>query len=164
MERVSRWFKEKLIGPLNGLSFTGKVSAIFSGLWFGIFPIPGASTFLLVFAIQYLKMRNAPMNPAQATIALAINLLATPVMLALIPLWLSLGSGLFGLQGCDAADILPAFKESIIQAMQQFTGCLAAAVFAWVFATPLVMGPVFLVHRKSLENARSDRVPLIRVQ
>jgi hypothetical protein len=164
MSSISRWFQEKLLDPLKTLPWSGRASALFSGAWFGIFPVPGVSTFLLLFAIQFLKMRQLPFSPPQVTIALAVNLLATPLMFAMIPMWLSAGSGLFNMQGCDASDIIPAFKQSVVTAVTQFTGCLVAAMLAWSLATPVALGPLFLVHKKNIDqaNSRSDRVPLIR--
>ena len=165
MSSITRWFHEKLLDPLKILPWSGRISAVLSGAWFGVFPVPGVSTFLLMFAIQLLKIRGLPFNTAQSTIALAVNLLATPLMLAMIPLWLSAGSGLFNLQGCDAGDIIPAFSKSVITAVTQFTGCLVAAMLAWSLATPVALLPIFLAHKKNVDanNARSDRVPLMRM-
>ena len=165
MASVNRWLHEKLLDPLKTLPLSGKVSAMVTGFWFGLFPVPGVSTFLLLFAIQALKIWKLPFTPAQATISLAVNLIATPAMLALIPFWLASGSSLFNMQGCDAADIIPAFQKSVVNAVTQFTGCLIAAVVVWALATPVALGPVFLVHKKTADasNSRSDRVPLMRL-
>ncbi len=149
--------------PMRTLPWLGRASALLAGAWFGVFPGPGVSTFLLLFAIQFLKIRQVPFSPAQVTLALAVNLLATPLMVGMIPIWLSAGSMLFNLQDCEAGTIIPAFKQSVITAVTQFTGCLVAAMLAWCLATPFALGPLFLAHKKSVDqvNSRSDRVPLM---
>lgn len=163
--RISSWFNSQLLDPLKSLPNSGKISALGAGLWIGIFPFPGVSTFVLIFLIQILKMRGAPFNTAQSTISIAMNLIATPVMLLLIPIWLSMGSRIFGLEGCNAGDIIPALKESVITAFTQFTGCILSAILAWVVISPAVLLPLYLLHKRSATFfPREDRVPLIHLE
>ena len=163
--RISSWFHSQLLDPLKSLPNSGKVSALGVGLWIGIFPFPGVSTFVLIFLIQIIKMRGAPFNTAQSTISIAVNLIATPLMLLLIPLWLAMGSRIFGLEGCSASDIVPAFKESVFNAFTQFTGCILSAILAWLIISPAVLFPLYVLHKRSATVfPREDRVPLIHLE
>ncbi|KAF4724342.1 hypothetical protein FOZ62_029114, partial [Perkinsus olseni] len=100
-QQIKRWFNLNFVMParslekldlgsaiLLGEAFTARCdSAMSSGFWFGIFPIPGTSTALLgAFLVMFRRSRwtkwcpNAP----QSTIALGVNLLCTPLCIGLI--------------------------------------------------------------------------------
>ena len=162
---VAQWFREKIVLPLHELSFIGKLVAITFGTWFGIFPIPGASTFLLILAFNVLTLRKAAFNRAQMTLAMAVNFLMTPVMFLLIPFWLGVGSFIFRLTDCSPSDIIPAFSQSFITAVMQFTGCLTSAAISWVIFTPFVLGPFYSVHKRTINaGIPEDRQPLTRLE
>ncbi|EER06438.1 hypothetical protein Pmar_PMAR006248, partial [Perkinsus marinus ATCC 50983] len=93
-QRIKRWFNLNFVLPARSLEKMDLGSALILGFWFGIFPIPGTSTALLgAFLVVFRRSRwtkwcpNAP----QSTIALGVNLLCTPLCIALIPAWLRLG-------------------------------------------------------------------------
>ena len=159
--RVTDWVNGQLLEPLKSLSAASKLTSVSTGMWLGLFPLPGVSTFVVLFTLQLMRLRGIGFSPPQMTIALAVNFLSTPLMFLCIPMWLKLGSFIFGLEECSASFIIPAFSKSIIAAISQFTGCIAAAIVAFMLATPVVLSPVYMIHIRSLSIRTEDRVPLI---
>ena len=160
---VGQWFHEKVVRPLNDLSVAGKLVSVAFGTWFGIFPIPAVSTFLLLFTFNVLRLRKADFNKAQMTLATAVNLLMTPLMFLLLPIWLAIGSFFFRLEECSASDIIPAFSNSVVHAVMQFTGCLTAAAASWVIFTPFALGPFYNLQKRTMHQNSllpEDREPL----
>jgi hypothetical protein len=164
MEGICNWFKERLIDPLKRLPLAAKSTAIASGLIFGLFPVPGFSTFLLLFALKALDLRGIPFTAPQSTIALSVNLISTPAMLAMIPVWLDLGSYFLDLQNCTASDILDGFHKSIVGALSDFTTCIIAASLAWLIVSGLLLSPFFMMHKRWVEQVpdAAGRVLLTR--
>jgi len=157
---VVNWFQDKIVNPFHALPLPGKLVAFSFGSWFGLFPVPGASTLLLLLTYNVLAQRKASFNRAQIALSMGVNLLMTPVMIMLLPVWLGLASFFFGLPECSASDIIPAFSKSVVQAILQFTSCLTAAAACWLVLTPFLLGPFYLIQKRSLRELPEDRVPL----
>ena len=107
-ESVRSWFHTHLVSPLRQMSWVEQFLLISYGAWFGIFPVPGLSTTLLLFSFlvvnRYLDDR---ITVSESTVATAINMLSTPVCIALMPWWMRLGSLLFQLETrCRASQII----------------------------------------------------------
>jgi hypothetical protein len=106
--RLKDWFINHLVTPLHEMSWTERFILIIFGFWFGIFPVPGLSTAVLVFGFVIVNRYSIqPLTVSETTVATTINLLATPFCIALIPFWMNLGSLLFGLENrCNAKRIV----------------------------------------------------------
>ena len=106
--RIKAWFMDHLVKPLHEMTWTERIILILFGFWFGIFPVPGLSTAMLIFGFVVVnRYAIQPMTVSETTVATAINLLATPFCIALIPFWMHLGAFLFGLENrCNAKRII----------------------------------------------------------
>ena len=90
------------------MTWTERIVLLLFGFWFGIFPVPGLSTPILIFGFVIVnRYALQPLAVSETTVATAVNLLATPFCIALIPFWMQLGSILFGLGNrCNAKRII----------------------------------------------------------
>ncbi len=106
--RIKDWFMSHLVTPLHEMSWTERLILIIFGFWFGIFPVPGLSTAVLIFGFVVVNRYSIqPLTVSETTVATAINLLATPFCIALIPFWMHFGAVLFGLENrCNAKRII----------------------------------------------------------
>ena len=176
VSRLKEWFETHLVGPLRQMSWTEQCLLISYGLWFGIFPVPGLSTTLLLFSFllinRYLHDR---FSVSETTVATAINMLSTPICIALMPWWMRLGSFLFALESqCRASQIIDELyvsflshstsslsnKDGFLQALSKFASCLGAATCSWLLASVVVL-PAILIYRARIKRstARSaDRI------
>ncbi|KAF4665447.1 hypothetical protein FOL47_004604 [Perkinsus chesapeaki] len=162
-QQLKRWFNLNFILPARSLQKIDLASAVLLGLWFGIFPIPGTSTALLgAFLVIFRRSRwtkwcpNAP----QSTIAFGVNLLCTPLCIALIPAWLRIG-GLVSpprFVGCHPDSIVSAIKASdgllaVLRALQTFASCIGLCIIVYLAFTPAAPGCRFW--DRNLENESS---------
>lgn len=107
-ERIRRWFHKHLSDPLRQMSWTERLVLIAFGFWFGVFPIPGLSTPILLFGFLMINgIVREQLMVSETTVATAVNLIATPFCIALMPLWMALGGYIFGLgPRCQTSQII----------------------------------------------------------
>ena len=107
--KIQDWGHTQLVVPLQQMTLLERFVCIFIGLWFGIFPIPGTSTPLLFLGIFLInRVVEHPMSISETTVAAAINLIATPICIALMPVWMQSGISIFQLSSlsCSASEII----------------------------------------------------------
>jgi hypothetical protein len=157
MMPVSEWLQTHLFSPLYEMTLLEKVVSIFIGFWFGIFPVPGMSTPLLFIGVLCInRYVEDPLTTAETTVCTAINLLSTPLMLILLPCWITLGQMLFGHAGsCDVSGLMHDLNShGIIQTLKDFAQCLLLGVFAWLLYTPFFLSVALIFRGRSLIKAR----------
>ena len=153
-EQVRKWLHEHLISPMIAMTWIEKLISVFIGFWFGVFPIPGASTPILLAALFLIdRFIDDRLTTAEKTVCTAINLLCTPIIFLLLPIWIHLGQILLGNRGhCDVGELISEFKShGMMQTLSDFTHCLVVATFAWGLYTPVVIS-VALIFRGSRER------------
>ena len=146
--------------PARRMSAPQVIGAVALGLWFGIFPVPGLSTLLLTcFTLMLPRARAHGLSVPESTVALAVNVLATPLCIVLIPMWIKLGLWALrqGQEGCRVGDIVQGFEVSgVVSTLGTFTSCILYGVLAWIALTPLV---VVLVLRSGLATGQLPPSP-----
>jgi len=102
------WLVAHLVTPLHQMTWTERIILVIFGLWFGVFPVPGASTPLLLFGLVLVnRYASRPFAVSETTVVTAINIIATPICIALIPFWMRLGGFMFGVAShCNASKII----------------------------------------------------------
>jgi len=106
--RIKIWFMTHLVTPLHEMTWTERFILVFFGLWFGVFPVPGASTPLLLFSLVLVnRYSSKPFAVSETTVVTAVNIISTPICIALIPFWMRLGGFIFGVGShCKASKII----------------------------------------------------------
>ena len=138
MSAIKVWFDTKLITPAKSLSASQVGLSLGVGFWGGVFPIPALSTFATLFLCSVIM--TSAFNPAMTTIAIAINLIATPLQIALMPLFMDLPSWYTPLPSCSVSDLLHSIRnEPILTTTRTFGSCMVWAVVAWVVLGPFVI-------------------------
>ena len=96
VEKIRIWFSTHLISPLREMSWLERFLLISFGFWFGIFPVPGLSTTLLLLSFLFINRNlDHPISVSESTVATAVNVLSTPICIALMPFWMWMGSIIF---------------------------------------------------------------------
>lgn len=113
VDRVKGWFSTHLILPLRQMTWQERTLLLLFGFWFGIFPIPGLSTSLLLFSFLVINRKlNDPFAVSETTVAMAVNVISTPVCIGLMPFWMRLGSIFLDLSlTCKASKIIDELCE-----------------------------------------------------
>jgi hypothetical protein len=116
IDKLKLWFRNNLSGPLREMTWSERILLVFFGFWFGIFPIPGLSTAILLFGLIVInRVIKRPMSVSETTVAAAVNLLSTPLSLALLPVWMIAGSHIFGLGNrCKTSKIINELFVSVL--------------------------------------------------
>ena len=168
-DKLKAWFQTHLVAPMKQMTWTEQFLLVFYGAWFGIFPVPGLSTTLLLFSFlvinRYFEHR---FSVSETTVATAVNMLSTPICIALMPWWMWVGSFLFALETrCKASQIIDelyAFastyphslfrsnQDGFLEALSKFAGCLGAAACSWILAS-MVIVPAILIARSRIKRA-----------
>lgn len=95
-EKVRCWFAKHLVTPLREMTWIERALLISFGFWFGVFPIPGLSTTLLLLSFLFVnRYLEHPITVPESTVATAINVISTPVCIALLPFWMYIGTLIF---------------------------------------------------------------------
>lgn len=161
---MTSFFREKIVDPVRsvlsaGITPSALAAAVAYGIAGGLFPVPGASTLICLVPIVLLKL-----NPV---IVQVINLILTPVNLALIPGFVSLGmhmintissdSGVNGVQaqgsggngGTDEAlsvsALLGGLQTDFWGSLSVFRGLLFYAIVGWCAFAPVCVALVYPV-------------------
>lgn len=126
LEKIRLWFASHLIIPLREMTWTERLLLISFGLWFGVFPVPGLSTTLLLLSFLLVnRYSDHRITVSESTVATAINILSTPLCIALLPFWMYIGTLLFKPETrCKASVIIDmlyvtcfCFGESLVTTM-----------------------------------------------
>jgi uncharacterized protein (DUF2062 family) len=140
----------------QGLNPKELAFSISVAILFGVFPIYGTTTALLVFLAFRLKL-NLP-------IMIAVSYILTPVQILLIIPFARLGEYSFGYEnlGMDLHALQIAFSEGIWSAISQYSGRLILAVGGWfMLAIPvsvLIYIILFQIFRAFRNIRRKDEV------
>lgn len=138
MVAIRKWIDEKLIVPastLNGYSIGWSVSV---GFWGGIFPIPSMSTFATLALTSIIF--GSIFTPAMTTIAVSINVAATPVQFFLLPFFMGLKSYIGYEDACSVSDLFESIRtKSIFETGAKFGVCMLCAVFFWALLAPFAI-------------------------
>ena len=136
MVQIRKWVNEKLISPARSLAPRQVGLAVAVGFYGGIFPIPACSTFAtLALCSAILK---SSFNPAMTTIAISINLAATPVQLMFMPVFLDLPSRFAGLPSCNVSDLVTSMKtKPVLETVSSFGSGMIWATLAWGILAPV---------------------------
>ena len=138
MSAIQNWFETKLMTPARSLSGAQVGLSIGVGFWGGVFPIPAMSTFATLFLCSVILA--SAFNPAMSTIAIAINLIVTPLQIALMPVFMDLPSWVTPLPSCSVSDLLHSIRnEPILNTTKTFGSCMVWAVVAWVILAPFII-------------------------
>lgn len=149
------WVSANLLQPLLGMSLAHRFVSVFFGFWFGIFPIPGLSTPVLLSAVYCANRIISPeLSISEMAVATAVNLIATPVCFALLPFWIKLGCDIFSIDSpCDTASLLTEFKKSgAIDTVSSYSICLAVGSAAWLMLSPFAMALSLFIRQKIIGN------------
>ncbi len=96
LEKINIWFASHLVTPLKQMSWTERILLVSFGFWFGVFPIPGLSTTLLLLSFLFVnRYLEHPISVSESTVATAINIVCTPICIALMPFWMYIGTLVF---------------------------------------------------------------------
>jgi uncharacterized protein (DUF2062 family) len=104
--------------------------SIVVGIIGGLFPIPGVTTLVVM-----LLAAGISVNLPAATL---LNVLLTPVELAMVPVFLYLGEFVIGMDHISLAPstIMQALKEDLWQGLAQYGGAMGYAVLGWACWAP----------------------------
>jgi hypothetical protein len=129
MVDVKKWMNEKFVTPGKLLSPVQIGLAVAVGVWGGIFPIPTLSTFATLAFVSVLGKR---FNTAMSSIAIAVNLLVTPLQFMGMPFFLSLPAKFSSLAPCSVGDLMTSIKEKpLLETCTTFGTCMFWAVVGW---------------------------------
>ena len=138
-ERESKpgFWQRRLIQPIRsqltqGVSPASLSVGIAAGSLCGIFPILGTTTVLTTFVAFVFRLNQPVMQ--------AINWLAYPVQLALIPIFIRAGEFLFGADPITFSipEMLEMFADSPGGFLSQFRMTFVHCTVAWLVAVPLL--------------------------
>ena len=136
MAAIRTWIHAKLILPAQSLtpSQVGLTTAV--GVYGGIFPIPACSTFAAL-ALCSVIFRSS-FNPTMTTLALSLNLAATPFQLMMMPVFMDMPSRLWSGPKCDVSGLLTSVRENpISETVSTFGSCLVWATLVWLLFAPI---------------------------
>ena len=138
MVSIRNWVTEKFVTPANTLSALQIGLSVAIGIWGGVFPIPALSTFATL-ALCTAILANM-FNAAMTTIAVAVNVIVTPLQFLLMPRFMNLPSILTGSASCSISDLMESIKtKSLLETSSSFGLCLVWGVFAWAVSAPLAI-------------------------
>eukprot|EP00483_Globobulimina_turgida_P003222 UN03227 len=133
------WIKKKI-----KFIFTRNVSteqltlSIVLGITLGLFPVPFMTTFVCLFSTFFVSV-NVP-------IMTAVNLLVTPIELAMIPLFVMMGNYLkyygnfnsnLDVPSANISDLMASLKQNAFQGVRDFADVLLVAIIAWSIFQPI---------------------------
>jgi len=80
-------FRDRVIAPLRRMQLADATDCVAAGVLGGLCPIPSATT-MTTIAVSY----TLRLSKAQSAVAVALNMLITPIDIALVPLFVWLGA------------------------------------------------------------------------
>jgi hypothetical protein len=155
MVDIKRWATEKLLTPARLLTSVQIGLAVAVGFWAGIFPIPALSTFATL-GMCTVVMRRA-FSPAMTSLAIAINLIVTPIQLLAMPVFMNLPSKILTLPSCSVGDLLTSIKsQPILETCSKFGLCMVWAVLSWSLLTPLSIFVIRTIVSRIVRASKND--------
>lgn len=128
-----QWVQHKLVDPLAQLPLSERVTAVAVGIIGGMFPIPALTTVATVGMAKVISI-SAP----QFMVACAVNLLVTPLEVAMIPFFAVGGAAMMGADSTNftAAHLLAAMENGLSALLRDALAMLIHAALCWtVLAT-----------------------------
>lgn len=154
MSKLRKWLDEKLITPAKSLSGSEIGMATAIGFWGGVFPIPAMSTFATLGLCTTIFV--SMFNPAMTTIAVSINLAATPIQLMFMPIFMDLPSHFINVPSCSVSDLLVSIKQNpFLETLGTFGWCMVWSILAWVVLAPFSIFGVRLLICSIIGNKRN---------
>lgn len=130
-ERWRLWVLSTIIHPVTEMEAGQVGNCVAVGMWGGIFPIPGATTFAVLVMCWILPVH---FSTAMQSVAVAMNVLITPIQWGVFPLFIIYGSYFLQDTVCDPISIISHFtnpKVSFIETMRSSSACIAAGCLVW---------------------------------
>lgn len=129
-----------VIHPVTEMEAGQVGNCVAVGLWGGIFPVPGATTFAVLVMCWILPVH---FSAAMQTVAVAMNVLITPVQWGIFPLFILCGSFFLPDTVCDPITIIGHFtnpKGSFFENIQRSSACIAGGCMVWsVVGVPFII-------------------------
>eukprot|EP00960_Hanusia_phi_P027710 746970-Hanusia_phi.AAC.3 len=148
MERLRRFARHEVYEPAVKMSMAELGMSLSAGGWGGLFPIPGATT-IAVFALLICLRTRFTVSPVVSALAVAINLLLTPVQIMLIPVFM------LPFPQCSPSSFLSNLNEvPLFTLVAEFGQCLAGSVLVWAAAAPLAMPVLFSLATAGMRTMR----------
>lgn len=137
---LRRWMILHILHPVTEMEAGQVGNCVSIGLWGGIFPIPGATTFAVLILCWILPVH---FSAAMQTVAVAMNVLITPVQWAVFPLFIIYGSYFLEDATCDPVTIIAHFtnpKVSFLDTLRDSSACIAGGCLVWTaLGVPVVI-------------------------
>lgn len=130
-ERFRHWVVEAVVHPITEMEAGQVGNCVSVGLWGGIFPIPGATTLAVLVMCWILPVH---FSTAMQSVAVAMNVLITPVQWGVFPVFVIYGSYFLEDTVCDPVSIIEHFanpKLSFIATLQSSSACIAGGCLVW---------------------------------
>ena len=130
-ERFRVWVVDAVVHPITEMEAGQVGNCVSVGLWGGIFPIPGATTLAVLVMCWILPVH---FSTAMQSVAVAMNVLITPVQWGVFPLFVIYGSYFLEDTVCDPVSIIEHFanpKMSFIATLQNSSACIAGGCLVW---------------------------------
>jgi hypothetical protein len=145
MVNLKKWVNEKLLLPARSLTAFQIGLAVSVGLWGGIFPIPAMSTFSTLALCTILL--SSLFNAAMTSLAIAVNVIVTPIQIMVMPLFMNLPSLVSSFGPCSVSELITSIQQKpILETCSTFGVCMTMAVIAWAaLAVPAIFLIQFIV-------------------
>eukprot|EP00397_Hematodinium_sp_SG-2012_P041752 GEMP01046053.1.p1 GENE.GEMP01046053.1~~GEMP01046053.1.p1 ORF type:complete len:209 (+),score=37.21 GEMP01046053.1:156-782(+) len=136
VDRLKVWWAERVVEPVKVLPRSDILRALLLGTYGGLFPIPGVTTGIVTILMLLCKLSGITLSVSLCAFALTVNLLLTPIELALIPVLSNIGVQMLapGLV-CPWTDI---HALSWVHTVNDFSICIAGAILVWSFGFPFI--------------------------
>jgi hypothetical protein len=142
MDRIGRhlrnFFMERIVKPSIAASAHQIGLSVAVGIWGGIFPVPAMATAVTVFLCTIVLFKF--FNSGMTTIAVALNVLLTPIQLVCMPLFMDLPHRILGFPACSVESFMYHMNNRpFMETIRTFGSCMIWAVVTWsVLALPLI--------------------------
>jgi hypothetical protein len=138
--RFKSWLVQHVLHPVTEMEAGQVGNCVSIGLWGGIFPIPGATTFAVLLMCWMLPVH---FSAAMQTVAVASNVLITPVQWGVFPVFIMYGSYFLEDTACDPVTIIEQFadpKISFVASVRDSSACIAGGCLVWAaLGVPVVI-------------------------
>ena len=134
--KESKGFVQKMKDMLNsGISPETLALSFACGMAGGIFPIPGLTTFPVLFLVWVLKL--------QAAASMLINYCMTPANLATVIPFIRLGERLMQAEAVELDNLMAELSADVMAAGSKFGFSLVRGIVGWTVALPFIIGALY---------------------
>lgn len=126
-----RCLYKNVILPLQTLSPAEAGPSLALGLYGGVFPIPGCTVFVTICLLYIVPFE---FTTAMKGLVFAVNAIAFPLEILLLPIFVSLGTSFFGNLNCEPELLISKFyaKDAyFVNVIEESSSCLGAGVLVW---------------------------------